>query len=103
MFDSINSLCGKDAFHRTLANGEAKNDVENYRATVKFFADTNVKHHTNQLKSEKALKVVMRGCHHAVDATYHKEEIKPLGFEVRKVTNIISHKDKILLRLFFVG
>lgn len=46
--------------------------------------------------------MVMRGWHHAASTEYLKEEIERLGFEVRRVTNVISRKDKVPLPLFFV-
>lgn len=53
------------------------------------------------MKYERAFRVVMRGMHPQISTEYLKEEITNLGYEVSKVTNVISRKNKNPLPLFF--
>lgn len=65
--------------------------VEDYRATVKFLVDSNV-------KSEEAFRVVM-----ITDINYLTQATNALGFKVRRITDVLTRKDKTSSPLFFVN
>lgn len=90
---------------KTMANNVVKinaNTVDTYRKLVKFMKESNIIHHTYQLKEDKAYRVVIRNIHHTVPLADIKEALKEEGFLARNIVNIIHRGTKLPLPMFYV-
>ena len=54
----------------------------------------NVKFHTNQLKSDRNYRVVIRNLHHSIDIMKLKNEIKEYGQKVAHIHNVNTELQK---------
>lgn len=68
-------------------------DIETYRKLINCLGKIllNISHYTYQLKHER---VVLRGIHALEDITTIKEYINKLGYKVKNIVNIRTHKLK---------
>lgn len=90
---------------KTMANNMVKINAttpETYRKLVKYMKDSNIIHHTYQMKEEKAYRVVIRNLHPTTPITDIKEALLKFGFKTRNVTNITHRATKQPLPMFYV-
>nr|CAI5855579.1 unnamed protein product [Callosobruchus analis] len=69
---------------------------------VREFRESNVFHHTYQLKEERAYRIAIKCLHHSTSTEDIKEELSKLG---HRVTNIVNVQHRITiesLNLFFI-
>lgn len=76
--------------------------ADDYRLLVRELRKINISFHTYQMKSERALKVVIRHLHSSTTTEEIKEALEELGFACRNVVNIRHWQTKTPLPLFFV-
>jgi hypothetical protein len=75
--------------------------AEKYVQIIAGLKEKKAEFHSNQMKSEKTFKVVIKGLHPTTDKKEISEEIKELGYEVvARIENLISRKDKRTLPVF---
>ena len=90
---------------KTMANNVVKinvNTAETYRKVVRFMKDSNIIHHTYQLKEDKPYRVVIRNLHHTLPIAQIKEDLQKEGFQVRNITNITHRITRQPLPMFYV-
>ena len=84
--------------YQSLASGETKvqvNSIDGYRELVKQLDNVNAEYRTYQVKSERAVRVVLRGLHYSFPFEDIKEELeKHDGIKVRQISKIINHQTK---------
>jgi len=106
MIEEISSLVGKDAFTaKSLANGSVRinaTSVDDFQKIIAGLRDKNTHYFTYQLKTERALKVVIRNLHHSLEPKDIKDALEADGYKVRNVANIVHWRTKDPLPLFFV-
>jgi len=78
-------------------------DPNAYRPLIQFLKTKKAEYHTNQLKEDKPLRVVIRNLHPTTLLTLIKEELEVRFFKVRQVTNELHKINKNPLPLFFVN
>lgn len=92
MVNNISSIiCKNDYISKTLVNSTIKINIfsiDAYRKLVKYLKDTNITHHTYQLKQESTFRVVIRHPHHSVGIEEVRSELLEKGIEVRNIINI---------------
>lgn len=99
------AITGPDSFSCKSTSSHLKLQLDtpdNYRKIIHFLKDNDAEYHTYQLKSDKAFRVVLRNLHPSTPVSEISAAIEEIGHSVRQVTNIIHHRTKIPLPLFFV-
>ncbi len=76
--------------------------ADDYRQLVRELRKLEISFHTYQMKTERALKVVIRQLHPSTPTAEIKEALSELGFQCRNVANIRHWQTKTPLPLFFV-
>uniref|UniRef100_A0A6M2DS00 Putative nucleic-acid-binding protein from transposon x-element n=1 Tax=Xenopsylla cheopis TaxID=163159 RepID=A0A6M2DS00_XENCH len=106
MTNQFNNIIPHDHYYcRSLANNMLKimcNNIDSYRTLIKHLKESNVIHHTYQLKEDRAYRVVLRNVHHTTDLTLIINELGQLGHKVRNIINIRHRTTKDPLNMFFV-
>lgn len=90
---------------KSLANNVVKispNTPETYKKFIKYMQETNIIHHTYQMKTERAYRVVIKHLHQTVPINDIQTELTELGHKVRNIINIRNRKTKLPLPIFFV-
>lgn len=90
---------------KTMANNVVKINTttpETYRKLVKYMKDSNIIHHTYQMKEEKAYRVVIRNLHPTTPIADIKEALLKFGHKTRIATNITHRVSKQPLPMFYV-
>jgi len=64
--------------------------------------DSNIIHHTYQLKEDKLYSVVIHNLHHTLPTAQIKEDLQKEVFQVRNITNITQRIKKQPLPMFYV-
>ena len=84
--------------YQALSNGETKvqvNSIDGYRELVKQLDLINAEYRTYQIKSERAIRVILRGLHFSFPFEDIKEELeKHDGIKVRQISKIVNHHTK---------
>jgi len=105
MLDDLADVAEPDTYHTAaLANDTVKisaNAIDTYRSLVKHMKEENIVHHTYQIKTERAYRIIIRHLHHSVPLDDIKEELQK-GHTVRNIMNIKHKQTKDPLSLFFV-
>ena len=95
MLDDLADVAEPDTYRTAaLANDTVKisaNTIDTYRSLVKHMKEENIVHHTYQIKTERAYRIVIRHLHHSVPLDDIKEELQKEGHMVRNIMNI-KHK-----------
>ena len=85
MIEEISSLVGKDAFTaKSLANGSVRinaTSVDDFQKIIAGLRDKNTHYFTYQLKTERALKVVIRNLHHSLEPKDIKDALEADGYK----------------------
>ena len=106
MLDDLTNVAEPDTYRTsTLANDTVKisaNTIDTYRSLVKHMQEENIVHHTYQIKTERAYRIVIRHLHHSIPLDDIKEELQKDGHMVRNIMNIKHKQTKDPLSLFFV-
>jgi len=106
MLDDLADVTEPDTYRTAaLANDTVKispNTTDTYRSLVKHMKEENIVHHTYQIKTESAYRIVIRHLHHSVPLDDIKEELHKEGHTVRNIMNIKHKQTKDPLSLFFV-
>ncbi|KAL1130676.1 hypothetical protein AAG570_011918 [Ranatra chinensis] len=79
-------------------NQEGKTDIRYHL----FFVFNFPQFHTYQIKSEKAYRIAIRDLNAKTPQTEIKKDIEAHGHRVRAISNVLHHKTKVPLPLFFV-
>jgi hypothetical protein len=90
---------------KSLTNGVIKiicSTPDTHRNMVKYFNDNHIYHHTYQLKTDRAYRIVIKYLHFSTDIADIKLELCNLGHKVRNITNARNRVTKQPLNLFFV-
>ena len=70
MLDDLADVPEPNTYRTTaLANGTVKinaNTIDTYRSSAKHIKEENIVHHTYQIKTERAYRIVIRHLHHSV-------------------------------------
>ena len=106
MLDDLADVAEPNTYRTTaLANDTVKinaNTIDTYRSLEKHMKEENIVHHTYQIKTERAYRIVIRHLHHSVPPEDIKEELQKEGHSVRNIMNIKHKQTKEPLSLFFV-
>jgi len=76
------------------------NTIDTYRSLTKHIKEENIVHHTYQIKTERAYRIVIRHLHHSVLPEDIKGELQKEGHMVRNIMNIKHKQTKEPLSLF---
>jgi hypothetical protein len=90
---------------KSLANNVIKINCvtpETYRKMVKDFTNNNILYRTDQLKEERAYRIVIKYLHHSTDTEDIRQELFERGQNVRNTINAQHGTTKEPLNLFFV-
>ena len=106
MLDDLADVAEPNTYRTTaLANDTVKinaNTIDTYRSLEKHMKEENIVHHTYQIKTERAYRIVIRQLHHPFPLEDIKEELQKEGHTVRNIMNIKHKQTKEPLSLFFV-
>jgi hypothetical protein len=105
MLNDLADVAEPNTYRTTaLANDTVKinaNTIDTYRSLAKHMKEENIVHHTYQIKTERAYRIVIRRLHHSVPPEDIKEELQKEGHMVRNIMNIKQKQTKEPLSLFF--
>ncbi|KAL1138571.1 hypothetical protein AAG570_008634 [Ranatra chinensis] len=102
---AIAALVGTDGFSCKSRLQEvmiSPTSPDNYRAIIKYLGTQRYIYHTYQIKSEKAYRIAIRDLNAKTPHTEIKKDIEAHGHRVRAISNVLHHKTKVPLPLFFV-
>ena len=95
----------EQCYCKALLNETAKinvNTFESYRKLIKRLQNDKIVHHTNQIRQERAYRMVLRNLHHSIPPNEIQAEFESLGHKVWNVLNIRHRVTKEPLPLYFV-
>jgi len=95
----------EQCYCKALLNETVKinvNTFESYRKLTTRLQNDKIVHHTNQIREERAYRMVLRNLHHSIPPNEIQAEFESLGHKVRNVLNIRHRVTKEPLPLYFV-
>jgi hypothetical protein len=75
---------------------------DSYRKLIKHLQEDKFIYHTNQMKQERAYRIVIRNLHYSTPIAQIAAELEKRGHKVRNILNIKHHITKEPLSLFFI-
>lgn len=106
LLKTVETIIGKNDFRTTvLPNNTVRVNVpaeDDYRLLVRELRKVKIEFYTFQLKTERALKVVIRQIHSSVKPDEIKSALEEIGYNCGNVTNIRHWRTKEPLPLFFI-
>ena len=92
MIENLTSVTEQETFYaKSLPENIVKiNPISphTYRKLVRHLREEKIVHHTYQLKSERAYRVVIRGLHHSIPTQEIIEDLEKEGHKVRNIINV---------------
>jgi hypothetical protein len=107
LIKTVKKIIGTDKYRTTVLSNNVVRvnaiETDDYRLLVRELRAIKVEFHTYQLKTERALKVVIHQVHPSIQPNEIKEALEAIGYNCRNVTNVRHWQTKEPLPLFFVN